>query len=92
MKVNWSDAAKRSYEKTVDYLEDNWGDEVVEGFRKKMRQAVKAISKMPAAAPLSKEMGVRKFVVAKYNVIDYMVLKDEIYIVALVDSRSDHPY
>ena len=92
MKVSWSTAAQRGYSKTIDYLEDTWGDVVVSGFRKKVRQAIKSISKNPAIAPISPEMDVRRFVVTKHNIIVYTVTDDEIYIVAFVDSNTNHPY
>jgi plasmid stabilization system protein ParE len=92
MKVHWSNAAKQGYAETIEYLEDNWGNESVNELRKKVLSAVKSILKMPYIGVYSNEYKARKLVVAKYNIIVYLHTNEEIYIVAFIDARSNHPY
>lgn len=47
---------------------------------------------MPKVGISSQEADVRKFVVAKHNLIIYNIINEEIFIVSFVDARSDHPY
>lgn len=92
MKVIWSNASKRSYLKTIEYLEDTWGEGVVEGFREKVKDATKLICQNPATFPYSEQINAHKFLVTKHNIIVYTFTEKIVYILAFVDTRSDHPY
>jgi plasmid stabilization system protein ParE len=92
MRIVWSNASKRHYLKTIEYLEDTWGEGVVEGFREKVKKATQLICQSPKTFPYSEEIAAHKCLVTKHNIIVYTFTEEVVYILAFVDTRSDHAY
>lgn len=92
MNIIWSDTAKIQLWKIVDYLYDKWTEKEVLNFRDNVDNLTKSISKNTELCPQSKIHNLRKCLINKQNSLVYLFQNKTIYIVALIDNRSENPY
>jgi plasmid stabilization system protein ParE len=89
-KVRFSRLAEKEFAKLLDYLENNWPEEVKTNFISKLDYAIKIISTYPEAFPLSKtRSGLHKYIITPHNAIFYRIKPDRIEIVMIFDNRQN---
>jgi len=91
--IRWSPEAIEDFERIETYLSENWSVEVVNNFKQKLSKRLELIKKYPKLhVALSSKMELRRSVLNKQISIIYTVKDDVIFIVGLLDNRSDHDY
>jgi plasmid stabilization system protein ParE len=92
MKITWSSRALKTYFKVADYLEKEWGNDVVVDFTDKVERVINNIKEQPNMFASSKHYKhVRKGFITEHNTIFYRVKprKKEIELLVFWDNRQD---
>jgi len=88
--IIWSPLAATDFENVLDYLNENWNEQVVLKFINEIEIIVSTIAKEPKQFPLvNKKLKVRKCVVTKHNTLFYKESKDIIAILCVFDTRQN---
>ena len=88
--VIWSPLAEIDLEKVLDYLEEEWNQQVALGFLDKIENLTSQICINPKQFPIINiKKKVRKCVVTKHNTIYYRERKKTIEILRVFDTRQD---
>ena len=92
MKIHWSDEAMKKFDETIDYLLREWSIAEAIKYQENLDRTLKVIQLNVGIGRVSLIHNCRKFLIDKNNSIIYQVDLDLIYVVALVDNKTDHPY
>jgi len=88
--IIWSPLSENDFISILEYLQENWGDKVVQGFFEITSSTIAQISANPKQFPLIlKSKKIRKCVLTKHNTLFYRVGKDSVDILRLFDNRQD---
>jgi plasmid stabilization system protein ParE len=88
--IIWSPLSENDFVSILNYLQENWGDIVVQGFIEITTSAVSQISMNPKQFPLVyKNKKIRKCVLTKHNSLFYRNRKDCVDILRIYDNRQD---
>lgn len=90
--IDWSDTAKENFNTIADYIFDNFGIQSTNKFLHSVENLLQKIQLNQQLCPNSKIKGVRKCTLAKQSSLIYVVQQSCIYIIALVDNRTNHKY
>jgi plasmid stabilization system protein ParE len=89
-KLIWSPLALTDFDNVLNYLTENWNEQVVLKFINEIEILVSNIAKEPKQFPLvNKKLRVRKCVVTKHNTLFYKESKDTIAILRIFDTRQN---
>ena len=94
MKISWSNQAKRSWYKTLQYISDEFGYGSAVKFRRATSKVAKQIQKFPKSGPVEPllegmEIERRCIGFADYNKMIYHVFDDMIYVDDIWDTRRE---
>ena len=92
MRVVWSFKALQTYFTIVDYLKNEWGDNIAENFIIKVEKVIDEIRQNPYMFEASKKYkNVRKGFLDKHNLLFYRVKprKEIIELLIFWDTRQD---
>lgn len=92
MTISWTIRALKSYFAVADYLQKNWGHQVVNNFTHEVDRVILEISKNPQIFEASKKsIHVRRGLITKHNTMFYRIKprKNEIEILLFWDNRRD---
>ena len=88
-KIVWKPEAKDDFHEIVDYLLNEWPDDVAEKFTEQVDKAQDFIQQHPAIGMKAGRLrSVRKIVIAPHYSLYYTFLNDEIWILNLLDNRQ----
>lgn len=72
LEIVWSAEAKEDYRTTVDYLLDNFSDEIAERYTDKLFDALETLSQMPYIGRQHSDLSaIRQQVVRPYTILYY---------------------
>jgi plasmid stabilization system protein ParE len=88
--VKWTLIAAEEYEHTVDWLINNWNQDIAMRFVTDVENKIAILKKFPLLGNLSsKTPGCRKTLILPYHIMLYKVENDMLEIVRLFDTRQD---
>lgn len=88
--IIWSPSAVKDFEHVLDYLKENWSNEVTLKFLDEIEILISFISKQPKQFPLiNKKLKVRKCVITKHNTLFYRENKEFIELLRIFDTRQN---
>ncbi|WP_318350528.1 type II toxin-antitoxin system RelE/ParE family toxin [Aquipluma nitroreducens] len=88
--IIWSPLSEKDFESILEYLDDNWGDKVVNQFIEITEKLIDQISLNPRQFPIiHRKKKVRKCIITRHNALFYRDRKDYIDILRIYDSRQD---
>lgn len=91
MKIHWSPRALNEYLAVLDYLQKEWGDNVVQSFSKRVSDILNLIVTNPSVFIASqKKKDIRRCVLRRHISLYYRIKNQEIELVAFIDNRT-HP-
>lgn len=90
IELKWSKKADKKFDKILDYLSAEWGDQVTKNFIKKAYDFFDLLMNYPEIGSMeNKEKGIRGFTITKQVNIFYRIKNDTIIILDLFDNRQD---
>ncbi len=87
--IIWSDEAQEDYTAIVNYLLDGWSFEVADAFTDELSKKIAMLEQHPYTGHPSNHLSsVRRILVTPYQYLYYSVIKNQIFILNLVDTRK----
>jgi len=89
--IRWSDNARMDYKNVVDYLLQDWNEDIALRFIELLEYKIERIAKHPyTGLPSQKYPDIRSISITKHNRLYYKISKDWLEIVNIFDTRR-HP-
>jgi plasmid stabilization system protein ParE len=86
----WSDRASKEYDKLLDYLLEEWGEEITLRVSLEINQTIDRIKNSPEHFPVFlKTKKIRRCVASPQTSIFFRVSKDVIIVISLFDNRQN---
>jgi plasmid stabilization system protein ParE len=92
MKIIWSKQAKKSYEKIIDNLLEEWPFDIALKFENLTNSTLDNIRNNKSLCPKSQQTQLRKCIIHKNVSLIYRIEKSNIELVTFIDNRSEHQY
>lgn len=88
-KIIWTKRANDKLNQVINFLENEWGENVTRSFVIRVHSVANLISEHPKIGTLEKpEKDIRGFLLTKHNRLFYRTTETEIIILNLFDTRS----
>jgi plasmid stabilization system protein ParE len=89
LEIVWSSRADNKFDKILEYLVKEWGNNVTKSFVKKVYDFLDILSEFPEIGTLeNKEKGIRGFIIIKQVSIFYIIRNNRIIILNFFDNRQ----
>lgn len=92
MHIIWSEQAKNSYEKIIDFILEQWNSDIALNFESKTNTLLDKLKQNKNLCPESKQTQLRKCVIHKNASLIYKISKPNIELITFIDNRSEHMY
>lgn len=87
--IVWTKRALSKFNKIIDYLESEWGENTTSSFVKRTYDIIELISELPDLGTLENpEKKVRGFLITKHNRLFYRITDKEIILLNFFDTRK----
>lgn len=87
--IIWTNRANNKFNKIIDYLDHEWGEEVTQSFVQKTYDIIDLISDYPNLGTNEHpDKNIRGFPLTKHNRLFYRVTDKEIILLNFFDTRS----
>jgi plasmid stabilization system protein ParE len=91
LKVVWSKRASTRFDQIIDYLQEEWGNQSVKIFVRKVFELADTLAEYPELGSVENaEKGIRGFTIVKQINLFYKVTDDTIILLHFFDNRK-HP-
>lgn len=88
--IKWSKRADNSFDRIIDFLQAEWGDQVVKTFVKKTYDFLEILAEFPEIGSMQvKERGIRGFALIKQVIVFYKIKGKSIILIDFFDTRQD---
>jgi len=90
-KIRWTPEAEESFDKIIDYLENNWTETEVQNFVRNANSVIQHIAKNPLMFKASAKINTRIGFITKHNSLFYRINQVDKLIILLSfwDNRRD---
>jgi plasmid stabilization system protein ParE len=90
LEIKWSKKADQKFDKILEYLILNWGENVTKNFVKKVYDFLDILAEYPEIGSIeNKEKGIRGFTIVKQVNIFYRIKDQNIILLDFFDNRQD---
>jgi len=90
LEIEWSKRADNSFDRIIDFLQAEWGDQVVKTFVKKTYDFLEILAEFPEIGSIQvKERGIRGFTLIKQVIVFYKIKGKSIILIDFFDTRQD---
>jgi plasmid stabilization system protein ParE len=90
LKIEWSKRADNSFDRIIDFLQAEWGDQVVKAFVKKTYDFLEILVEFPEIGSIQvKERNIRGFTLIKQVIVFYKIKGKSIILLDFFDTRQD---
>lgn len=90
LKIEWSKRADKSFDRIIDFLHAEWGDQVVKAFVKKTYDFLDILVEFPEIGSMQvQEKRIRGFTLIKQVIVFYKVKGNSIILIDFFDTRQD---
>ena len=88
LKVKWSKYADQSFDRILDYLQAEWGDNVTRAFVRRTYEFLDLLAEFPEIGTVeNQERQIRGFVLIKHITIFYIRKSDSVILLNFYDNR-----
>jgi plasmid stabilization system protein ParE len=89
LKVKWSKYADQSFDRILEYLDAEWGENVTQAFVRRTYEFLDLLSEFPEIGSMENvESRIRGFVLVKQITVFYIRKKDSIILLNFYDNRQ----
>lgn len=88
LSVIWTDYAIETFDLTLDFINENWGEKITQRFVRKTEKTIQHISYFPYSFRSSLQRTVRKAVISKQTSLFYEVHSTHITLLYFWDNRQ----
>ena len=89
LEIRWSKRADKKFDKIIEYLLEEWNEQVTEAFVKKVYELVNTLADFPEIGIIeNKKKAIRGFTIVKQISIFYHIDNHQIIILDFFDNRQ----
>ena len=92
MKIIWSNQSKNSYEKTIDFILDQWNAQIATDFENRVNMLLNRLVLDSQLCPIFKISNLRKCIIHKNISLIYLVKETDVFLITFIDNRAKHSY
>jgi len=90
LEIVWTSRAERKFESLLEYLLEEWGEQVTKNFARKVYSFLDLLSEFPSLGSLeNEEKGIRGFTIVKQVNLFYTISGDKIVLLNFFDNRQN---
>jgi plasmid stabilization system protein ParE len=90
LKIKWSKRADNSFDRIIEYLHAEWGEQVVQAFVRKTYDFLEILAEFPEIGSMQvQEKAIRGFVLITQVIVFYKVQGSSIILIDFFDTRQD---
>jgi plasmid stabilization system protein ParE len=90
LEIVWTTRAERKFDSLLEYLLEEWGEQVTKNFARKVYSFLDLLSEFPSLGSLeNEEMGIRGFTIVKQVNLFYTVKENQIILLNFFDNRQN---
>ena len=90
LEIEWSKRADKSFDRIIDFLQAEWGDQVVKAFVKKTYDFLEILAEFPEIGSIQfQERGIRGFTLIKQVIVFYKIQGKSIILIDFFDTRQN---
>jgi len=91
LKIYWTKSAKKKFDQILEYLLEEWGENLAKAFTRKVYDFLDILSEFPEIGTIeNKEKEIRGFTIIKQVNLFYRISGDKIILLSFFDNRQ-HP-
>ncbi len=88
--IKWTKTAAKNFGKTIDYLIENWPQNVVSDFVRRTDETLYLLAEHPDIGELQeKEKQIRGILLSKHNKLFYRIEKNRLIVLKIFDTRQN---
>jgi plasmid stabilization system protein ParE len=87
--IIWLPQAENDLGNILDYLQKNWGENIVDEFILKLERILSLVSQKPNMFRRSSKMNVHQVLITKHNLLFYRILENKIELLTIFDTRQN---
>jgi len=88
--IKWTKRAEINFDKTVQYIETEWGEKSAKKFVVKVSRLLTILKTYPEIGKIEiPEKGIRSFVFSRQNTVFYRIKGESIIVLSIFDNRKD---
>ena len=89
LEIYWTRQADRKFDKILDFLLNEWNQQVIESFVKKVYDTLDILAEFPEIGTIEhKEKDIRGFTIVKQINVFYKIIDNKIIILDFFDNRQ----
>ena len=89
LEINWTRQANKKFDKILEYLLDEWKEQVTGTFVKKTYEVLNTLAEFPEIGPIElKSKAIRGFTIVKQVNVFYKVSRNKLIILDFFDNRQ----
>jgi len=90
LEIEWSKRADKSFDRIIDFLQAEWGDQVVKAFVKKTYDFLEILAEFPEIGSIQvQERGIRGFTLIRQVIVFYKIHGKLIILIDFFDTRQN---
>jgi len=90
LKIEWSKRADGGFDRIIEYLDAEWGEQVVKAFVRKTYDFLEILAEFPEIGSVQvKKKGIRGFTLIKQVIVFYKVKGNSIILLDFFDTRQN---
>lgn len=90
LEIVWTTRAERKFDSLLEYLLEEWGEQVTKNFARKVYSFLDLLSEFPSLGSLeNEEKGIRGFTIVKQVNLFYTIRGDKIVLLNFFDNRQN---
>ncbi|MBN2349103.1 MAG: type II toxin-antitoxin system RelE/ParE family toxin [Bacteroidales bacterium] len=90
LEIYWSKRADKKFDKILEYLSEEWGEQVTRSFIRKVYDFLEILSEFPEIGTIeNKEQGISGFTIVNQVNIFYKVTVEHIILLDFFDNRQN---
>jgi plasmid stabilization system protein ParE len=90
LKIVWTKRAERKFDSLLEYLLEEWGEQVTKNFAQKVYSFLDLLSEFPGLGTIeNEEKGIRGFTIVKQVNLFYTVKENQIILLNFFDNRQN---
>ena len=88
--IRWTKTAAKNFDKVIDYLENNWPEQVVIDFVSKTFSLLDLLAELPEIGEIQeKRRQIRGILITKHNKLFYRVENNSLIVLKIFDTRKN---
>lgn len=89
LEIQWSNRADKRFDKIIDYLLEEWGENVTRSFVRRVYDLLDILAEFPEIGTVEdKEKGIRGYVLVKQITLFYRISGDKLILLNFFDTRQ----